>query len=131
LKPEPATPADTAKPAVPAQSAKPTPPAESGGFNFQGTFDGAADCSVPFGRRAYPVRNIPVHGDVSGLLKPDKTGTVDLKMTLAYYVSNRIHFGGTLGEPVPAPGGTARAEITAPNHLRLSWDLPNNVIIVD
>ena len=131
LQAEPGAAPEGAKPVAPAESAKPAAPAETAAFRFRGSFDGAADCNIPFGRRAYQVKNIPIHGDVSGNLKPDKTGTIDLKMTMAYYVSSRIHFGGVLGETISAPGGTARAEIAGPNHLRLTWDLPNNIIVVE
>jgi hypothetical protein len=94
-------------------------------FRFRGTFDAVVDCSRPF-----RMRHIPIHGYATGVLKSDKTASADLHMR-TLFIPTRIHFGGQLGEPTPAPGGTARAEITGENHLRLVWDLPNNLIIND
>lgn len=99
--------------------------AQSAIFNFTGGFEAVVDCDRPL-----YLHNLPITATVKGSINSDKTGTADLN--LVAILPSQVHFDGRLGRTTPAPGGTTgRMQITGHNHLRLIWDLPNNLVVVD
>lgn len=97
---------------------------QSAGIHFKGTFDAVVDCNEPLA-----VRDLAVHGIANGVINPDKTGSADL--TVIALFPDTVHFDARLGRWTTVPGGTGRMQITAHNHLRLVWSLPNNLLITD
>jgi len=99
--------------------------AQSAVFSFTGGFEATVDCDRPL-----YLHNLPITATVKGSINSDKTGNADLNLVAV--LPSQVHFDGRLGRTTPAPGGTTgRMQITGHNHLRLIWDLPNNLIVVD
>jgi hypothetical protein len=99
--------------------------AQSAVFNFTGAFTATVDCDRPL-----YLHNLPITATVKGQINSDKSGTADLNLVAV--LPSAVHFDGQLGRTTAAPGGTtARMQITAHNRLRLVWDLPNNLLVVD
>jgi hypothetical protein len=98
--------------------------AQSSSVNFRISFAGQVDCDSPF-----PIRNVPIRGDGTGVLNADGSATAELTQT-AFVLSTTIRFDGRLGAPpTSAPGGTAQLRVAGRNALRLIWQLPNNQLI--
>jgi hypothetical protein len=94
-------------------------------IRFQSNFELAVDCDRPLA-----VRNFGVHGDASGVINADKTLSVDLQ--IKHILAATIRFDGRLGRTISGPGGTTgQANIVGRNRLRLSWNLPNNQLVVN
>jgi hypothetical protein len=94
-------------------------------LNFEAAFEMAVDCDHPA-----QVRNFHVSGRGAGVLRVDRSASVDLEITSL--ITNTIHFEGRLGgAPRPAPGGTSQLHVVGTNRLRLIWNLPNNQPISD
>jgi len=99
--------------------------AQSAVFTFTGGFTATVDCDRPL-----YLHNLPITATVKGQINSDKSGTADLNLVAV--LPSAVHFDGRLGRTTEAPGGTtARMQITGHNHLRLIWDLPNNLLVVD
>lgn len=99
--------------------------AQSEVFSFKGGFEAVVDCERPL-----TLHNLPISATITGAINSDKTGSADLNLTAV--LPSRVHFDGRLGRTTPAPGGTtARMQIVGHNRLRLIWDLPNNLLVVD
>jgi hypothetical protein len=99
--------------------------AQNAVFSFKGGFEAIVDCERPL-----TLHNLPISGTVTGSLNSDKTGSADLNLIAV--LPSRVHFDGRLGRTTPAPGGTTgRMQIVGHNRLRLVWDLPNNLLVVD
>jgi hypothetical protein len=94
-------------------------------FSFKGGFDAIVDCERPLN-----LQKLPITATVTGAINSDKSGTADLN--LVAILPSTVHFDGRLGRTTFAPGGTsARMQIIGHNRLRLTWDLPNNLLVVD
>jgi len=94
-------------------------------FSFKGGFEAIVDCERPL-----TLHNLPISATVTGAINSDKTGSADLNLVAV--LPSRVHFDGRLGRTTPAPGDTTgRMQIVGHNRLRLIWDLPNNLLIVD
>ena len=100
--------------------------AQSSSVGGKGSFDVLFDCERPF-----LVRNHPIHAVLTTTLNADKSASADLAITGVLF-TNRVHFDARLGAASqPAPGGTSSLRVIASNHLRATWDLPNNRLILD
>jgi hypothetical protein len=97
--------------------------AEGASVHVNASFDLSVNCDQP-----KQLSDVPVHGDIKGVLNSDRTGAIDL--TLAAITTNTIHFDGKLGgKPQSVPGGTATLHILSGNRLQGIWGLPNDNII--
>ena len=77
------------------------------------------------------MHNHPIHAVLTTTLNADKSASADLAITGILF-TNRVHFDARLGAASqPAPGGTSSLRVIASNHLRATWDLPNNRLILD
>jgi hypothetical protein len=92
--------------------------------NFRIALLGHVDCYRPFA-----INNIPITASGSGAIYSDGSGEADLTQT-AFILSSTIHFEGRLGRPTAAPGGTAQMRVIGRHRLLLTWDLPNNLLVV-
>jgi hypothetical protein len=96
-----------------------------GAVNFKVAFAGQVDCEQPI-----QIKNVPIGLSGTGILNPDGTGSADITET-AFILSTTIHFDGRLGAPPkPGPGGSTQARVAGPHALLLTWNLPNNQVVL-
>jgi hypothetical protein len=99
--------------------------AQQTGLTASISYSGTVDCDQP--RR---IRNFPISGQGTATIFQDRRASMDL--TIKGTTSNRLRFDATLGgRPASAPGGMATLRVVSSNQLRMTWDLPNNLLIVD
>jgi hypothetical protein len=100
--------------------------AQTSSVGGKADFDLQFDCEHPF-----LVRNHPIHAVMTAVLNADNSASADLAITGTLF-ANSVHFDARLGAASQsAPGGTSSLRVIAGNHLRASWSLPNNQLIVD
>lgn len=98
---------------------------QTGALRVRLSFAGTIDCDQP-----RQVRGLRISGEGTATLFPDRRASLD--MSIRALNTNRLRFDATLGgQPVAAPGGTASLRVMSANQLRMSWDLPNNSLIVN